>query len=288
MAKDRHVDQLTERDAHPVTDMRSQQETRLCSKVNFKRECQVKYNEKVYEDFCLSFDYLPLAAVVNNSTFCVHGGFSPSALSLDDIDNINRFTEPAPRGALTDILWSDPDPNFSITTEASPCFTFNEERSISVYFSYEAFLKFMKRNGLTCLIRANQPLFDGFLEYPMPAQPEDMKAVSMKSIFSAPNFKGKRNQGAILLLTPKVCQVQNFLWVASPYWLPDFVDCFTWSLPFLVKKATHFVRDLLELMDRDTAASDVKAALQRNQERSNVLSSITKETRDRAKESGID
>ncbi|RUS69639.1 hypothetical protein EGW08_022604 [Elysia chlorotica] len=211
--------------------LRSQRETRLCSKTTFKLECETKYSLDVYEDFCQSFDHLPLVAIINKYTMCVHGGISPKALDLAHIDAINRFEEPPPRGAMTDLLWADPDPNFGQEAPTTPCFTFNRDRLISVFFTCEALKHFMKRNRLTCLIRANQPLFDGFshlvlltvsrvtvcvlqvflsrvahrvtcdcvsrrfVEYQMPVQAKDEHKYSMKGVFSAPNFKGKRNQG---------------------------------------------------------------------------------------------
>lgn len=252
--------------------LRSQRETRLFTKITLKMECQAKYNLEAYDALNRSFDHLPIVAIVNKTTMCVHGGFSPRALSLADIDKINRFKEPPPRGALTDMLWADPDPNFGQEPASTPCFKFNRERKISVYFTYEAFKNFMNQNSLTCLIRGNQPLFEGFYEYPMRQHERSQSPLSMKAIFSAPNFRGKRNKGAMLILTPTSFCVNKFLWVSTPYFLPNYMDCFTWSLPFLVRKATLFVSDLLELMDRDTAASDVKAALKKHKERSNVLS----------------
>lgn len=55
-----------------------------------------------------SFDALPIAAVVNKSFFCVHGGLSPDIRTIDDIRKLHRFQEIPRSGALCDLLWSDP------------------------------------------------------------------------------------------------------------------------------------------------------------------------------------
>jgi len=39
------------------------------------------------------FDYLPIAAVINDSIFCVHGGLSPNLATLDSIKLIDRNKE---------------------------------------------------------------------------------------------------------------------------------------------------------------------------------------------------
>ena len=46
-------------------------------------ECTTKYgNTAVWEYFTDMFDYLPIAAIVENETFCLHGGLSPSVETI--------------------------------------------------------------------------------------------------------------------------------------------------------------------------------------------------------------
>lgn len=71
----------------------------------FKRECLHKYSSRVYEACIESFCALPIAALVDDRFFCVHGGISPSLIRLDDLHRMNRFTEPPNEGLLCDLLW---------------------------------------------------------------------------------------------------------------------------------------------------------------------------------------
>ena len=44
----------------------------------------------LWREFCAVFCYLPLAATVDDTIFCVHAGLSPSARSVDDIQQVAR------------------------------------------------------------------------------------------------------------------------------------------------------------------------------------------------------
>lgn len=82
----------------------------------FHEECRRKYgNNSVWKMICDIFDYFPLASRVSlgkRSIFCVHGGLSPSILHINEINEINRFREIPMFGAMSDLLWSDPEPQF--------------------------------------------------------------------------------------------------------------------------------------------------------------------------------
>jgi len=76
----------------------------------FYDECLRKYGSANVWRYCTTiFDYLALAAIIDNKIFCVHGGLSPSISTLDEIRSIDRKQEVPHDGAMCDLMWSDPD-----------------------------------------------------------------------------------------------------------------------------------------------------------------------------------
>ena len=94
-----------------------------------------KYNETLYDAIMISFDALPLAALMNKQFLCVHGGLSPDVTSLDDIRKIDRFREPPSSGAMCDLLWADPTEEFG-NEAGNELFTYNTTRGCSYYYTY--------------------------------------------------------------------------------------------------------------------------------------------------------
>lgn len=66
------------------------------------------------------------------------------------------------------------------------------------------------------------------------------KFPSVITIFSAPNYLDVyHNRGAVLKYANKNITIRQYNSSNHPYWLPNFMDAFTWSLPFVGAKSAY-------------------------------------------------
>ena len=93
-----------------ITLLRGNHESSITTRIyGFYDECKRRYCIRIWKAFIDLFNYLPIAAIIDEKIFCVHGGLSPELNKIEDILNIKRPTEIPDTGLLCDLLNSDPD-----------------------------------------------------------------------------------------------------------------------------------------------------------------------------------
>ena len=221
----------------------------MTSFFNFREECEYKYDIGVYNAFMDSFDNLPLAATINGKFLCVHGGLSPDLGNVKAITKINRFTEPPKEGLLCDLLWSDPlEPKEGeqrpTVKKGGPPFIPNEVRGCSYFYSFDGATTFLKKNNLLSIIRAHEAQLEG---YKMHKTNPSTGFPLVITIFSAPNYCDVyNNKGAILKFDNSTLNILQFNCSPHPYHLPNFMDVFQWSMPFVIEKVTEMLYYILQ------------------------------------------
>jgi hypothetical protein len=77
-----------------------------------------------------------------------------------------------------------------------------------------------------------------YSRYTMHRKTPTKKFPSVITIFSAPNYLDVyHNRGAVLKYANKNITIRQYNSSSHPYWLPNFMDAFTWSLPFVGAKS---------------------------------------------------
>ncbi|WFD08541.1 protein-serine/threonine phosphatase [Malassezia vespertilionis] len=208
----------------------------------------IEYSEEIYELCMESFCALPLGAVMNKQFLCIHGGLSPQLQTLDDLRMINRFREPPTHGLICDLLWADPLEEFG-QEKTNENFVHNHVRGCSYFFTYNAACQFLERNNLLSIIRAHEAQDAGYRMY---RKTNSTGFPSVMTIFSAPNYLDVyNNKAAVLKYENNVMNIRQFNCTPHPYWLPNFMDVFTWSLPFVGEKVTDMLMAILNICSKE-------------------------------------
>ncbi|KAL2809719.1 Metallo-dependent phosphatase-like protein [Aspergillus granulosus] len=224
----------------------------------FKLECKHKYSERIYEAAIESFCALPLAAVMNKQFLCIHGGLSPELHTLEDIKSIDRFREPPTHGLMCDILWADPLEDFG-QEKTGDYFIHNSVRGCSYFFSYPAACAFLEKNNLLSVIRAHEAQDAGYRMY---RKTRTTGFPSVMTIFSAPNYLDVyNNKAAVLKYENNVMNIRQFNCTPHPYWLPNFMDVFTWSLPFVGEKITDMLIAILNTCSKEELEDETPTSI---------------------------
>ena len=142
----------------------------------------------------------------------------------------------------------------------------NPERECSNYFGKKPVKQLLKKNKLLSIFRGHQVQVDGFKMHRWGSTDSFPYVIT---IFSAPNYCGSyNNKAAVLLLKNNNLQLKQYQETEAPYRLPDNLNLFSWSLPFLAEKVSGMLFSILkncsaaELKDLDEEDEKVAKTLE--------------------------
>ena len=154
---------------------------RVSASYGFYDECIRKYGTpSVWTMLTDVFDFLPLAAVIDERVFAVHGGLSPFLPTLADISRIDRQREiPHDSDPLSDLVWSDPLDDDDCSEAAAGSQWVVSPRGGGWLFGEVEAQRFLHRNALQLIVRSHQLCKDGYKR-----QFHD----TLLTVWSAPNY----------------------------------------------------------------------------------------------------
>lgn len=225
--------------------LRGQHEDASINKLcGFGEECALRIGEdindqqSIFQKINKVFEYLPLAALVDEKIICVNSGLGDKVYKVADIEQIQRPINLAGSDAATlmaqELLWSE-YVNSDVGVEPVAAKQNYHQKAVFRYGDLKV-NQFLVENGLIMLVRGSECVPEGF---------DHNKQGTVTNIFSCPDFTGKfKNSGALIKIK------KNFQ--ITPHQLPcQNIKSGSWALPdSTIKSNIHFKDEELKLKKR--------------------------------------
>lgn len=143
------------------------------------------------------FEKMPLAAVIDNRIFCVHGGLAPNLEYVDQIKEYNRKTQPELNSIVGNMLWSDPS-NVEDYKRS--------ERRSGYLFGEKHVKQFLNNNNFQKIVRSHE-MADGY---------QEMFNGKLITVWSAPNYCFVCGNKASVMIVYENCSEEFLVYEALP------------------------------------------------------------------------
>ena len=163
-------------------------------------ECKEKLKEdinqpnSIFQQLCNLFEYLPLAAVVNNQIFCVHSGIGKSGLYLSEIQRLKFPIKIKSYEIAKDLLWNTPNLNDNQIFNKNLPQEYKPEK-----FDNNILDNFLKNNKLKMIIRSHDVCQKGI---------SNCFGDRVLTIFSSTNYCGVYQNAGALIFIKKSYEIQ--------------------------------------------------------------------------------
>jgi diadenosine tetraphosphatase ApaH/serine/threonine PP2A family protein phosphatase len=147
---------------------------------SYIHQCRERFGEelgyRVWEESNQTFDRLPLAAVIDQDIFCVHGGIPRSVSSdksrIEDILGVPKVAGINPpyeheseeyQQVASDCIWSDPASDEQEAMGVDPTSGFGESLrgGGAICFGHKAVTSFLREQGYSYIMRAHEAHAEG-------------------------------------------------------------------------------------------------------------------------------
>ncbi|KAK8858051.1 hypothetical protein M9Y10_013151 [Tritrichomonas musculus] len=144
----------------------------------------------LFDEIHRVFSYLPLAAVIGDSYFAVHGGLSPKLITPSDINQVEYpIVDVKADKLVEDILWSDPCAKIAGFIDST--------RGKGTLFGSSAIQTFLQHNNFKMIIRAHQCVINGI----------SLFNDNVITVFTTSFYNSEENKGGFL----KINEAQEVL-----------------------------------------------------------------------------
>ncbi|MEM2909869.1 MAG: metallophosphoesterase [Nitrososphaerota archaeon] len=114
-----------------------------------------RYSQALYELFVEAFSNMPVCTLLNGKILCLHGGIAEGLESVEQLRVLPKGDDDPTNPIYVQVLWNDPD-------ESVESFAPSYRGPGIRFFGASVLENFLRKNGLTTLVRAHEPQPEGF------------------------------------------------------------------------------------------------------------------------------